>query len=358
MTDARLGSKKYVVALVALVILLFLVLSVLAPSSYPTLRNIASMANQMAPIGLLALCIGLAFLIGGIDLSIVAVANASAITAAMTMTTLEASVGTAGATVLGLLAGLAIGVVAGLINGTLVSRLRVHPIPITLGTLALFTGISTGLTRGSTQFGIGSLDFLRGDLLGVPAPFLVFLLAVAALSFITLRTRFGFQMYSVGASAKVSRFARISVEQVQISTYMISGVVAAIAGLVMFASTNAANVSFGSSYLIQAILVAVLAGIHPYGGRGRIALVILAVAAMQEIQTGINMALGRWSGANFAAEFGWGVLLILVLGLNQRLGRDTGRRRGPRFWNRNKGDQRPAGDGSSTEPSSTTSSSQ
>ena len=349
--DARLGSKQYMVALVALVVLLFVVLSVLAPSSYPTLRNLTSMVYQMAPIGLLALCVCLTFLIGGIDLSIVAVANASALSAALTMTALEASTGTGAATLLGMLAGLGVGIVAGLINGTLVSMLRVHPIPITLGTLALFTGVSTGLTGGSTQFGIGSLSFLgSGRIFGVPVPFLLFVLVVAVLSFVTLRTRFGFQMYSLGASAKVSRFARISVEQVQIRTYLLSGVIASIAGLVMFAGTNAANVSFGSSYLIQAILVAVLTGVDPYGGRGRIALVILAVAAMQQVQTGINMALGRWSGANFAAEFGWGVLLILVLGLNRRLSHDTGSRRGWRFWSRGKGGDGPPDAGTGVEP--------
>ncbi|MDD9205108.1 hypothetical protein PU560_01345, partial [Georgenia sp. 10Sc9-8] len=72
--DARLGSRQYLVALVALVVLLFTVLSMLAPNTYPTLRNLASMANQMAPIGMLALCVCITFLIGGIDLSIVAVA--------------------------------------------------------------------------------------------------------------------------------------------------------------------------------------------------------------------------------------------------------------------------------------------
>jgi simple sugar transport system permease protein len=342
--EARLGSKRYMLALVGLVVVLFVVLSILAPSTYPTLRNISSMAYQMAPIGLLALCVCITFLIGGIDLSIVAVANASAVAAAITMTSLEPSLGTSGATVVGILACLTVGVVAGLINGTLVSTLRVHPIPITLGTLALFTGISTGITDGSTKFGIASLSFLGiGEILGIPVAFLIFALAVVVLSFITLRTRFGFRMYSLGASEKVSRFARIDVERVQIWTYVLSGVIASIAGLVMFAGTNAANVSFGSSFLIQAILVAVLTGVDPYGGRGRIALVILAVAAMQQVQTGINLALGRWSGANFAAEFGWGLLLIAVLGLNRRLGRDRTGARDWRFWRRGKrdGGQRP-----------------
>ena len=348
--DARLGSKRYTLALVGLVVALFVLLSVLAPTSYPTLQNISSMAYQMSPIGLLALCVAITFLIGGIDLSIVAVANSSAIAAAMTMTALAPSLGSSGATLVGLVACLAIGVIAGLINGLLISRLRVHPIPITLGTLALFTGISTGVTDGSTKFGIGSLQYLGiGTVLGVPVTFLVFALVVGVLSFVTLRTRFGFRMYSIGASEKVSRFARIDVEKVQTRTYVLSGVIASIAGIVMFAGTDAASVSFGSSYLIQAILVAVLSGVHPYGGRGRVALIVLAVASMQQVQTGINLALGRWSGAVFAAEFAWGLLLIAVLGLNRRLSREPARPRRRRFWNRSDGSGDGSGDGEPAE---------
>lgn len=331
--EARLGSKQYAVALAGLVVVLFVVLSVLAPSTYPTVGNVRSMAYQMAPIGLLALCICLTFLIGGIDLSIVAVANASAIAAALTMTELAGPLGTTGATLVGVLACLAVGIVAGFINGMLVSTLRVHPIPITLGTLALFTGISTGITEGSTKFGIGSLEFLGVQtVVGVPVPFLVFGLIVGVLSFVTLYTRFGFRMYAVGASEKVSRFARTDVERVQVRTYILSGFIASVAGLLMFAGTDAASVSFGSSYLILAILVAVLTGVDPYGGRGRILLVVLAVASMQQMQTGINLALGRWSGATFAAEFAWGLLLIAVLGLNRKLSRQAGDRRTWRSW--------------------------
>jgi simple sugar transport system permease protein len=273
------------------------------------------------------------FLLGGIDLSIVAVANASAIAAALTIGALEPQLGAALAALVGITAAIAVGIVAGLINGTLISFLRVHPIAITLGTLGLFAGVSMGITGGSTVYGTGSLNALgSGTFLGVPISFLVFALVVATFAFVTTRTRFGFRVYSIGASEKVSRFARMNVERVQISTYIISGVLAAVAGLVMLAGTNAANVSFGSSFLIQAILVAVLTGVDAYGGRGRIALVVLSVAAMQQVQTGINMALGRWAGANFAAEFGWGVLLIAVLGISQRVGGDGSRTAGWRFW--------------------------
>ena len=329
--NVRLGSRAYIIALGALVVGLFLILSMLAPSTFPTLRNATSMASQLAPLGILALCIALTFLLGGIDLSIVAVANGSAIAAALTMAALEPSMGGMG-TLLGVLAGLAVGVTAGTINGTLVAYLRVHPIPITLGTLTLFTGIATGITDGSTVYGTGTMQWLgNGTFLYLPISFWLFLLMTLVLAFVTTRTRFGFQIYALGASEKVSRFGRLHVERTQVLTYLLSGVLASVAGVLMLASTNAANVSFGSSFLIQAILVAVLSGVNPYGGRGRIILVLLAVIVMQQVQTGINLALGRWSGATFAAEFSWGVLLIAVLAMARYLGASDSKRVGVRW---------------------------
>lgn len=317
MTDR--SNLTHLLSLAGIVVALFVVLSLLAPNRYPTTTNLASMVFQMSEVGILALAIGVAFLAGGLDLSVVAVANMAAITAAGVMTALDPSLGAAGASVGGVLAALAVGVVAGVINGTLVSRLRVHPIVITLGTLTLFTGVATGLTGGSTVFSPGSLAPLgRGLVAGVPIPFLLLVALATGLAVLTTRTRWGFQVYLVGASERTSRFSRLPVERLQLGTYVLSGTLASVAGLIIVGRTNAANVSFGSSYLILAILVAVLAGISPYGGKGRILFVVPAMAAMQQLSTGLNMALAGWAGANFAREFAWGVLLIAVLGWSQR----------------------------------------
>lgn len=317
----RHSGRSHLWMLIVLTVVLFGVLTILAPSVYPTARNLASMALQMSELGILGLAIALTFLIGGIDLSVVAVSNASAITAAAAMGAAAPTIGRPGAVLAGVVAGLFVGVVAGTINGVLVSRLGIHPIVITLATLTLFTGIATGLTDGSTVYGISGLQFLgRGTVLGLPVPFLVFIALAVVLGVATRRTPWGFRAYAVGSSEPASRYGRLPVPTVQVMTYLASGLLAAMAGLITLARTDAANVSFGSSYLIIAILVAVLAGVDPYGGRGRVALVVLSVAAMQQLSTGLNLALGRWSGANFAAQFAWGVLLILVLGWSQRSG--------------------------------------
>lgn len=336
MINPRYGSKTYVGVLLLLVIVLFVVLSALAPKTFPTARNLVSMGRQMAPIGLLALSIALTFLIGAIDLSIVAVANAAAITTAISTAALGDSFGAA-SMLIGLVIGLLVGVAAGIINGLLVAYLKVHPIPITLGTLTLFTGISTGITGGSTRYGDGSLSYLGlGRIFGVPVNFLLFIAVVLVIALVASKTRIGFQMYAVGGSERVSRFARMNVSRIQIITYLLSALIASFAGVLMFAETNAANVSFGSSFLIQAILVAVVSGVDPYGGRGRLLLIIPAVAIMQLIQSGINLAFSGWSAVTFAAQFGWGVLLIIVLALGQRSGRTHGvpRALNWKLWNK------------------------
>ncbi|MGP9539135.1 ABC transporter permease [Brachybacterium sp. AOP43-C2-M15] len=319
MIEARLGPRAHIALLGALVVVLAASLSALAPSTFPTLRNMQSMMGQIAPLAILALCIGITFLIGGIDLSIVAVANAAAITAAYVGEAMGPDAGAAGF-LAAAAAALGIGLLAGLVNGFLISTLRVHPIPITLGTMSVFIGISTGITNGATVFGNGYLSGLSTSTIAMmPMTFVIFLGLLAVLTVVTLKTRTGFHMYALGESDKVARFARLPVGRTILLTYGTSGVLAAIAGLIMFSSTNAANVSFASSYLMQAILIAVIAGINPYGGAGRLWAVLLGAAAMQMLQTGINMALGSWSGSSFASNAIWGVLLIAVLGLSKRL---------------------------------------
>lgn len=317
MNEARLGPRAQVWTLVALVVVLAVSLSIMAPNTFPTVLNMQSMMGQIAPLGILAICIGMTFLIGGIDLSVVAVANTAAITAAMVGTALTPSMGPTAATFVGLAAAIVVGMIAGAINGFLIATLRVHPIPITLGTMSVYLGISTGLTNGATVYGSGDAGFLATATVALmPMSFVIFLLLLAILTVVTLKTQFGFQMYAIGESNKVARFARLPVDRTILVVYAISGALAAVAGLLMFASTNAANVSFAGSYLMQAILVAVIAGMDPYGGAGRLWMIAIGAIAMQELQTGINMVLGTWSGASFAANFVWGVLLIAVLGVS------------------------------------------
>ena len=170
-------------------------------------------------------------------------------------------------TALALVVGLLVGFGCGLFNGFLIAILGYSPILATLGTMTLFTGIGTVLTGGNTLFGISAFATVgRGSALGIPLPAIIFLLAALVLSLVLEARRFGFYVYLYGANESAARFSGINERRLILSVYAVSGVLSAVAGLINLGVTNSANVDFGSSYVLLAILISVLGGISPSGG--------------------------------------------------------------------------------------------
>lgn len=296
-------------------------LGAISPDVFLSLQNIQSMLLQSSVIGLLALAVAITLLTGGIDLSVNATANLTAIIVAILLTSIASTEGgganTAAATLFALLAGLSIGAACGLFNGFLIAVLGYSPILATLGTMTLFTGIGTVITGGNTIFGISAFAAVgRGSFLGVPLPAIIFLLAALALSLFLQGRRFGFNVYLFGANEAAARFSGINAPRLILGVYATSGALSAVAGLMNLGITNSANVDFGSSYVLLAILISVLGGISPTGGSGRIVGVVLAVFLLQFLSTGLNL-LFQSSGSNFLKEFAWGATLILVLAIGQ-----------------------------------------
>jgi simple sugar transport system permease protein len=150
------------------------------------------------------------------------------------------------------------------------------------------------------------------------------MLAALVLSLILEARRFGFNVYLFGANETAARFSGINSRRLILGVYATSGVLSSIAGMINLGVTNSANVDFGASYVLLAILIAVLGGISPLGGAGRIVGVVLAVLVLQFLSTGLNM-LFQSSGSNFLKDFAWGATMNLVLALGRgrdlRLGR-------------------------------------
>jgi simple sugar transport system permease protein len=204
-----------------------------------------------------------------------------------------------------------------LFNGFLIAVLGYSPILATLGTMTLFTGIGTVLTGGNTLFGISAFAGIgRGSFLGVPLPAIIFLLAALVLSLVLEARRFGFFVYLFGANPAAASFSGINTRRLVLRVYVISGVLSAIAGLINLGVTNSANVDFGTSYVLLAILIVVLGGISPAGGAGRMVGVVLAVLILQFLSTGLNLMF-QSSGSNFLKEFAWGATLLVVLAIGQ-----------------------------------------
>ncbi len=307
-----LSSPEGRLAVIAVAV--FALMSALSPDRFLSLQNMTSMAFQFPEFAILALAMTVTMLTGGIDLSVVGVANMSAIIAAMIMTAFGGAAGGTALVVMALSVSLCVGLLAGLFNGIAVARFGLPPILATLGSGLIFTGIAIALTNGSAVMGLPPAMAWIGNstILGVPTPLILFALLALALSFLLTRTGFGLKVRMYGANPLAARFAAVDIDRMLIKVYVLSGGLAAVAGWVVMSRANSAKADYGSSYLLLAVLIAVLGGVNPYGGYGKILGVVLAVLSMQFLSSGLNMV----GVSNFARELIWGSLLIFVMIVN------------------------------------------
>lgn len=328
-----LPQDTTVIRLAAIVLVLFIGFSLVRPDNFPTLRNMQSMAFQGSEIGILAIAVVITMLTGGIDLSVTATANLTAIMAATVLTTFgtgdippeQVSLAVAMAFAVALILGL----VCGAFNGFLVAYVGIPPILATLGTLTLFRGIGTVITGGQAVNAIPEFTFVGTGRVAeiIPVPFIIFLGVATLVGILLSSTRYGFEVYMLGTNPVAARFSGINNRRVLLVTYTLSGLLASIAGMIILGRTSAIRIDFGQSYILLSIMIAVLGGVNPMGGSGRILGVVLAVIAIQFLSTGMNMLLFQNSGANFFKEAAWGMLLIVVLLLDYASKRYERRRR-------------------------------
>ena len=309
-------APEFRLAIIAVVV--FALMGILSPERFLSEQNLTSMAFQFPEFAILALAITLVMMTGGIDLSVVGIANLSAVVAALILTEfagpnlpLQASLLWLG---FALGASLLIGAMAGLLNGTLVAFLGLPPILATLGSGLVFTGFAIALTGGSAVMGFPEVVAWIGNsqMLGLPTPLLIFIMLAVALHFLMTRTAFGIRISMFGTNPLAALYAAVDVKGMLLKVYMLSGLFASVAGMVIMSRANSAKADYGSSYLLLSVLIAVLGGVNPYGGYGRVVGVVLAVLSMQFLSSGLNML----QVSNFARELIWGALLLFVMTTN------------------------------------------
>ncbi len=298
-------------------IAIFAIMSILKPEIFPTWLNASSMMAQISEVGILSIGMVLAILIGGIDLSVTSIAVLSATFSGMAMVKL-ASYNSEAAIFLGIAVAVLCGILCGLLNGILIGKLGLPAILVTLGTMTLFSGLAMGVTNGTTINGLpeGFVSKGTGTLFNIPIPFLILGILIFFTSIVLNHTAWGERIYLLGSNAKASLFSGINNTKVTIIVYMVIGFITSLAGLVMMARTNSINPDYGSSYMLQTILVAVVGGVSISGGSGKMSGLFLSLILLQLISTSLNMALYFNPGANFLKNFVWGALLIVIMVLN------------------------------------------
>ncbi|WP_419195902.1 ABC transporter permease [Ensifer adhaerens] len=292
--------------------------AVLVGASFVELYNFQSMASQVPELGFLALGVMLAMMSGngGIDLSGIALANLSGVAAYFF---LRDAISADDAPLLFTWsfvgAALAIGLVGGMLNGLLIARLGLTPIIATLGTQLLFTGLAVVLTNGSA-LSLGYVepldDFGNASILSVPQCFALFLLVALGIGVVLRFTPFGQRLLLLGNNAKAARYAGIPEKRILFVTYTVCGLLASLAGIVIAARTSSMKWDYGSSYVLIAILIAVMAGVRPEGGYGRVVCVVLSATSLQMLSSLFNFM----NISNFFRDLAWGVLLLIFIAIS------------------------------------------
>jgi len=308
----RQARDMNVITLVYLSIIVVVLMSLILGKKFFSTSNFVSMAYQLPEFGFMALGMAVCTLTGGMDLSIVAISTLSSVLSSYTLIGIADATGNeAMAILLAVLVAIVVSTLCGLVNGLLIAKASVLPILATLSTMIFYNGIAMAVTTGSSVFGFPEMFIDMGitKVFGIPLVFIIFIVATVILAIVLERTAFGKTIYLYGEHKTVSLFSGIPNKVVTIRAFTLSGFLCGIAGLIMMSRVNSAKVGYGDTYLLQAILVCVLGGLNPSGGRGKLLGVFLAALILQVL--GNAFTLLRFP--SYINKFIWGLVLVAVM---------------------------------------------
>lgn len=280
----RLSQEAILAALLAVEVVLFAAIG----RNFFSAGNAFEIVRLSVEVGLIALALTPVIVSGGIDLSVGSLIGLSAVLFGMLWRDAHLPIPVAAVLTL------AAGATAGAVNGLLVTRLRLPPLIVTLGTFSLFRGLAEGVTRGMenyTNFPPGFLFLGQGYLpLGVPAQLPLLAIVATAYWWLLHQTAFGRGLVAIGYSPEGARYAGIPVERRLFVAYVLSGLMASLAAVVYVAHLGQAKADAGTGYELMAITAVVLGGTSIFGGRGTIHGTLLGLFGIVVLQNGLRLA--------------------------------------------------------------------
>jgi ribose transport system permease protein len=226
--------------------------------------NLQSLVRDFSFVAIIAIGQGCLLIIGEIDLSVGKIAALCGVVAGMLM------VGMGVNPYLALFLSLGLGAVLGAVNGTLVTRLKLNALVVTIGMTGVYGGANLVLTQGKAITGIPKeIYFLgQGSLFGIPMPAYLLILVTVLVMFLVKFTRFGRYMYAIGGNREAAKIIGIRVDTVRVMVFVLVGVLSALAGILMVARLGTAQPSIGETWALSSIAAAVIGGISLLGGSG------------------------------------------------------------------------------------------
>ena len=311
-------SNAPVLSIAAFFILVCLIFSIIT-DSFLTQVNLLNLLRQSAPILIVAAAMTFVITTGGIDLS---VGSNLALVNALAAISLAAGIPWPVVVLLMLVLGVSIGAV----QGYFVAYEGIPAFIVTLAGLSAIRGLALLLTEGYSIPISGDIWFVqigRGWFLGIPLPAII-AFVVAIIGYIVLtQTRYGRYVTGIGSNVEAVRRAGVNVRRHILSVYMLTGVAAAIAGLVIAARLGSGSSNAGVGFELEVIAAVVLGGTNLFGGRGTIVGTALGALTIAVIGNGLILA----HISPFFTQIVTGLIILLAIWLNTRLFNQASRMR-------------------------------
>ena len=275
-------NHSNIIVLVLALAVLTVVMSQLSPY-FLNAGYLWAQSGFVAETSLIGLGMTLVILSGGIDLSVGSMMALSAVVMGMAV---NAGMNPVTAIILALLTG----AVGGFLNGIIVCKMNVVPLIVTLGTMGMFRGIAMGVTGGNAQQLPQSLYFIgQGKIGPVPLQLIVAIVIYLAALFALRYTKMGVNLKAIGFNEEGARFAGVQVNKEKIRAYMISGLLAALMGVIYACRVSSAKADYGSGYEMNAITIAVFGGASLSGGRASLVGAFLATVIIVYLKQGLTL---------------------------------------------------------------------
>lgn len=274
--------------------------------------NLRVIGESIAILGVLAVGQTIIMLLGGLDISVGSQAGLASVISAMVFTS-------TGSSLIGILAALGVGALAGLVNAAIIVFGRVNAVIATLATFAGYRGLVNLISNGASQGYTGGDDLFTflslGSVAGIPVLILVFALIAIGVHVLLRYTDIGRNIYAIGGNKIAARLSGLSVNKYVIAAYLVMGVIAAIAGVLLTARTGSGQPTSGSQGLeLQAITAVALGGCALQGGKGTIFGTVLAVVLLGILANGLQIL----SVNSFWQDIAQGAMLVIAVVIQQR----------------------------------------
>lgn len=279
-----LRITEYREFMILYIILLGTVAIAHAVPAFMSRQNTSAILLALADQGIIAVGMTLLMVSGGFDMSVGSTMALAGVTTAIWLT-LGLPVG------LAILLGLAVGLLIGLINGIVIAHVGINPFITTLGMMSLARGMLMVVSDGKNVSGLPEsfTAIGQGNLLGVQYPIIISILLVAAGDFLLRRSRFFRRNYYIGANEKAALLSGISVRKMKVFNYALTGVLAALAGIIVTARLGSASTSAGKGLELRVISAVIIGGASLKGGVGTVAGSFLGALLMSIIVSSINL---------------------------------------------------------------------